>query len=190
MDPIPEIDFGEDVDEEGYGKKLGLIVLSLFVALLTFGLLLWNGFRCGKLEGLSFILEASPTKAPSPALPKAIATTPPSPLVAFSATGSKVTITGIQRSGEVESVTITNQGGATQDMSGWALCRAPCEGRFLFPQGFLLEPNVSVQVFSGKLEGQAPAWGFHWTEESLWARPHEEALLLDTAGRVVSRYSY
>lgn len=190
MKQAPEAYFEGNVEEE-YGKRLRLVILCVCVALVTFGLLLWNSLRYGKLEGLTFMLEASPTKAPSPTRPKDIAPTPlPSPLVAFSATGSKVTITGIQRDGEVESVTITNQGGATQDMAGRALCRAPCEGRFLFPHGFLLEPNVSVQVYSGKLRSQALAWGFHWTEENLWGRTHGEALLLDAAGRVVSRYRY
>lgn len=82
-----------------------------------------------------------------------------------------------------ELVTIVNRSGDTVDVGGWTLRDTSSRHRFVFPEGTSLRPGEVVEVDSG-------AVGWDPGGSPVWNNDGDMALLLDAAGRVVSRWRY
>ena len=82
-----------------------------------------------------------------------------------------------------ELVAIVNRSGDTVDIGGWTLRDTSSRHRFVFPEGTSLRPREVVEVDSG-------AAGWDPGGSPVWNNDGDMALLLDAAGRVVSRWRY
>jgi len=166
-------------------QRIRLVGVMIFVAAATFGLLVWWSYYTGEAERWPLIekLAQRPSATAQPT------SSPGSTGDSFS--GSRVFITGLHRTeaGEEVIVILTNQGGASQVLSGWRLCKGE-EDCFSFPEGFLLEPGVSVRIWSGKAKPKEVLLGLHWTEQEMGREPHAWIVLRDASGEIASRFEY
>lgn len=85
---------------------------------------------------------------------------------------------------------ITNLDATTVDLTGWTLKDESASHRYLFPNGFTLEPGSTVRVFTGC--GEDSADELHWcnTGSAVWNNGGDTGFLLDPAGNVVHSYAY
>ncbi len=88
-----------------------------------------------------------------------------------------------------EIVTIKNVSKMEQDISGWSLFNLASEPVYQFPEGLVLQPGESVQVYSAVSEGEVPQGAFFWTEEKIWQELPADVLLLNLGSRLVFWYS-
>ncbi len=164
-------------------QTIGLVGVMILVAAATFGLLVWWSYHTGDAE--RWPLAERFAKRPSATAQPASS----SGSMGYSFSGGRVAITGLRRAEAGGEVILTNQGGASQVLSGWYLCKGE-EKCFSFPEGFLLEPGVSVRIWSGRAEPKEALLGFHWTEQEMWSEPHACIVLRDASGEIVSRFEY
>ncbi len=89
-----------------------------------------------------------------------------------------------------EWLVLRNASEGAVDMSGWVLRDESASHRFSFPDGFELEPNGSVQVFSGC--GTDTATELFWctTGSAIWNNGGDTAFVLDANGTIVTSLSY
>jgi micrococcal nuclease len=85
-----------------------------------------------------------------------------------------------------ETVLIRNQGASPVDLAGWTLVSEVGNERFTLPQ-LTLAPGASVEVVSGGSAVNDPPVRLRWTDRNIWNNAGDSALLLDAAGRTVSR---
>jgi len=98
-----------------------------------------------------------------------------------------VYIASVDKRGKPESVTLTNDGPAPVDISGWTLVSVRGNQRYLIPGGTVLPPGGSVTVYSGP--GADSAGGLCWTTDHVWNNSElDPAELYDGAGTLVDRW--
>lgn len=95
-----------------------------------------------------------------------------------------VVIAVLNLAGEV--VLIRNHGASPVDLAGWTLVSEVGDERFTFPQ-LTLAPGASVEVVSGGSAVHDPPVRLRWIDRNIWNNAGDSALLLDAAGRTVSR---
>lgn len=81
---------------------------------------------------------------------------------------------------------IRNQGASPVGLAGWTLVSEVGDERFTFPP-LTLAPGASVEVVSGGAAVHDPPVRLRWTDRNIWNNAGDSALLLDAAGRTVSR---
>jgi len=96
-----------------------------------------------------------------------------------------VVIAAVDLKGEV--VTITNQGTATADLSGWVLLSVKGGQRFILPAGVTLAPGESLLVVSGTNPVPGPG-RLLWSAGNVWNNDGDPAELYDAKGKLISRY--
>ena len=85
-----------------------------------------------------------------------------------------------------ESVTIENRSTNGIDVSGWVLISEIGDQRFTFPVGTIIPAGAGIDVVSGP-NATAGAGRLLWTRSHIWNNDGDPAVLLDAAGREVSR---
>lgn len=95
-----------------------------------------------------------------------------------------VVIAMLNLAGEV--ALIRNQGASPVDLTGWTLVSEVGDERFTFPP-LTLAPGASVEVVSGGSAVHDSPVRLRWTDRNIWNNAGDSALLLDAAGRTVSR---
>ncbi len=87
-----------------------------------------------------------------------------------------------------EYVTITNEGPAPVDLSGWTLRDESTANRLVFPRGSTIASGASIRVTTG-CGGEAAivAW---CAERSVWNNAGDTAFLLDRYGRIIATDRY
>jgi len=73
------------------------------------------------------------------------------------------------------------------DLGGWVLRDESTRWRFEFPQGFMLDGDVTVYTGCGEGDSDELYW---CATDPLWNNFGDTAMLLDRAGNVVARVSY
>jgi hypothetical protein len=119
---------------------------------------------------------ASPTSSAS-----ATPTHTASPTPATCVTGLAVSVTALDKAGEI--VTVSGSG----ELSGWYLVSEAGGQRYTFPTGFRLEG--SVQVRSGVAYFDDTATMLWWRSSSVWNNSSDDdAFLYDCAGTLVTQF--
>ena len=85
-----------------------------------------------------------------------------------------------------ETVTISNGGPATVDLTGWSIHDDGSIHTYRFTAGFTLVPTATATVRSGGPPGPGQ---LAWTTRSVWNNDGDTAYLVDAAGTVVSTRS-
>ena len=132
----------------------------------------------------------SPLPQPSPTMDEFLSV-PPAPPPANSTPNpdqTPVAIVDVQIGPEREVVTIENISSSQQDVGGWILFNLASDRTFHFPDGFVLEPGDSVQVYSAVPQDEVPDEAFFWTEEKVWQDFPADILLLNDVTRLVYWY--
>ncbi|WP_440010218.1 lamin tail domain-containing protein [Halomicrococcus sp. SG-WS-1] len=82
-----------------------------------------------------------------------------------------------------EYVTLTNVGSSAVDLSGWTLSDA-ADHRFRFPDGFTLEPDASVTIYTGS--GTDSSTELYWgSDTAIWNNGGDTIVVTDDDGTVV-----
>jgi len=89
-----------------------------------------------------------------------------------------------------EWVEIRNSDSAPVDMTGWVLKDESASHRYTFPNGYTLQPAVTVVVYTGC--GQDTATALYWCESgsAVWNNGGDTGFLLDPQGNVVWSHGY
>jgi hypothetical protein len=96
---------------------------------------------------------------------------------------TSVVIIGLDK--EAEYVKIQNMGKAAVDIGNWVLISEKGNQTFIFPNGYVLQPNQICTVTSGELKGTGD---FTMAETTIWNNSSlDPAVLRDVAGNEVSR---
>ena len=105
---------------------------------------------------------------------------------------SKCRITALQYSGTDEYVQITNQGTASQDMTGWKIHSVVGDQWYNFPSGGVLGIGATVKVHSGPdaIYHYDPPEDIPWTTAYIWNNSGDEARLISNKGVVVHSWRY
>jgi len=85
-----------------------------------------------------------------------------------------------------ESVTVENRSTKSIDISRWVLVSEIGNQRFTFPVGTVIPAGAGIDVVSGP-NATAGAGRLLWTRSHIWNNDGDPAVLLDAAGREVSR---
>lgn len=135
----------------------------------------------------------TPTRTNTP-VPPTPTYAPPTPTVP---SAPRVVIAAINPSGRDEYVTVTNRGGADQDLSRWTIqsysertCQPEPNQIFLFPPGYVLAAGTSVRVHSGQGAIDNPPSDLLWTRDYIWNNNGDRGDLRTPDGQVVSSYAY
>jgi predicted small lipoprotein YifL len=171
-----------------------LIIVALLAILLA---------GCGQPE---------PTEAPPPTettAPTATDTTFESPLATATATPNvvildpsasalptgtpnpdrtPVAIVQAEIEADREVITIQNLSNEAYDISGWVLFNLNADKTYRFPDGLVLEPGDSVQVYSAVPEVEVPDGAYFWTEDKVWTQFPADVLLLHNNTRLMYWY--
>jgi hypothetical protein len=84
-----------------------------------------------------------------------------------------------------EVVTIKNVSETEQDISKWTLFNRDRMPLFVFPDGFMLQPGETTQVYSAVSEAEVPDGALFWTEEKIWLEFPANVMLLNRQMRLV-----
>ena len=88
-----------------------------------------------------------------------------------------------------EFVGLGNAGIEPIDLAGWTLRDETSQHRYVFPDGFVLQPDGIVRVRVGC--GADDADDLHWCkDDAVWSNGGDTAILQDAAGNVIDRYVY
>ena len=110
--------------------------------------------------------------------------------------GAKLKIKAVKNDGLQEYATIINRGTVAQPMSGWVLASLRGQTFYPFPDDLIFEPDMIVKVQSGQQEPKNTNndWGIWknllWTIDQVWNNRGDTAILFDTNGLEIDRYSY
>jgi hypothetical protein len=100
--------------------------------------------------------------------------------------------------GSDETISIKNEGSAAQDMTGWEIqsyanqngyCE-PADQWYAFPDGYILGPQASVQVNSGRDAVDDPPDELKWTGAYIWHNDGDVGVLYDSAGERIDCSAY
>jgi endonuclease YncB( thermonuclease family) len=106
------------------------------------------------------------------------------PVAAPTESVSGIVITSVDLVAEF--VTIQNRSRGNIDISGWVLLSERGGQRFIFPQGIVISPGSSIRVVSGP-NATTGANNLLWTRSHIWNNDGDPVVLLDNAGREISR---
>lgn len=84
-----------------------------------------------------------------------------------------------------EVITIQNITDEAQDISGWILFNLEGGPAFRFPEGRILEPGETVQVYNAVSEPSVPEGAYFWTTDKVWPELPANVLLLNKATRLM-----
>ena len=129
---------------------------------------------------------AEPTATPEIILPDPGAS--PSPTGTPDPARTPVAIVQAEILPDREVITIQNVSDQDQDLSGWVLFNLESEHVFRFPDGVLLKPGDSIQVYSAVAEGDVPEGAHFWTTDKVWPKLPANVLLLNKATRLMYWY--
>jgi len=130
---------------------------------------------------------AEPTTASLTVQPKALAPPPPTGTPDPNRTPVAIVRADIRPDREV--VTIQNISTDEQDVSGWILFNLSDDDPvFRFPDGLVLAPGDTVQIYSAVSEEDVPEGAYFWTTEKVWHNLPADVLLLNKATRLVYWY--
>lgn len=154
--------------------------------------------------------QAEPTEAPPPTdtpAPTATETTLESPLATATSnvvildpsasalpTGTPnpdrtpIAIVQAEIEADREVITIQNLSNEEYDISGWILFNLNADETYQFPDGLVLKPNDSIQVYSAVPESEVPAHAYFWTEDRVWTQFPADILLLHSNTRLMYWY--
>jgi len=102
---------------------------------------------------------------------------------AFSSASYSVKIITIHYKGSDEYIAIKNTGSTAVNLSGWRLWSKGNQW-YTFPN-ITLQPGQSISIHSGP-----KATGIVWTRKYVWNNNGDEAILYDSSGNIIDRYSY
>ena len=109
-----------------------------------------------------------------------------------------VVIANIHYETRDEYITITNQGAASQDMTGSQIqsyeninggCE-PADQWYTFPSGYILDAGASVRIHSGPDASSNPPNDLLWTTKYTWNNDGDKAILYNGADSVIDTYCY
>ncbi len=84
-----------------------------------------------------------------------------------------------------EVITIQNITSEPQDIGGWILFNLEGGPAFRFPEGRVLEPGETAQVYNAVSEAEVPEGAYFWTTEKVWPEIPANVLLLNHATRLM-----
>lgn len=84
-----------------------------------------------------------------------------------------------------EVITIQNITSEPQDIGGWTLFNLEGGPAFRFPEGRVLEPGETAQVYNAVSEAEVPEGAYFWTTEKVWPEIPANVLLLNHATRLM-----
>ena len=127
---------------------------------------------------------ASPTNTAAPTNPPAPSPTPaptqePRP---------NVVISFVHNDGYEEHVSITNEGDAPADMSGWTVSGSKGDETYHFPGGYILSAGATMHLYSGENGTDAPPLDIWWTTKTVWNNSGETVYLKDAGGNLIDQY--
>lgn len=88
-----------------------------------------------------------------------------------------------------EYVEFRNPSAEVVDMSGWKLVSLVGEQTFVFPTGFTMQPGKRCRAYTNEYHPESCGLSFD-SGSAIWRNSGDTAVILDTQGREVSRYSY
>ena len=161
-------------------------LLSLFIFTVIFTL----SVACGGGDAEDNVAEAAPTptevlisvKNYQQGQVSAIQTQAVAKSTAISLMNVK--ITALDCKGKPETVVITNAGDFQQDMTGWTIVNEGAKHTFNFPNEFILDPGLAVEVVSGTL-GDNTNSKLYWKKQTVWNNDGDTASVLDSTGRIL-----
>jgi hypothetical protein len=103
---------------------------------------------------------------------------------------SRCRITHLKYDGTDEYVQITNQGTASQNMTGWKVHSVVGDQWYNFPSGSVLGIGATVRVHSGPGAIYDPPEDIPWTTAYIWNNSGDQARLVSNKGVVVHSWSY
>lgn len=88
-----------------------------------------------------------------------------------------------------EWIDVRNEGSVPVDLTGWSIRDESTRHRFSFPDGFSLEADTTVRVFSGC--GDDDQASLYWCDgDPVWNNGGDTGFLVDTDGRFVDTFGY
>ena len=96
----------------------------------------------------------------------------------------------LQYEGPDEYVRIRNFGDYPQDMTGWQIHSVIGDQWYMFPPGYLLDPDAWVRVHSGPDAQADPPADLLWTTAYVWNNEGDEARLMNSHGQEVDSWAY
>jgi len=88
-----------------------------------------------------------------------------------------------------EYVEFRNPSAEVVDMSGWKLISLIGEQTFVFPTGFTMQPGQTCRAYTNEYHPERCGLSFG-SGSAVWRNSGDTAVILDTQGQEVSRYSY
>ena len=134
-------------------------------------------------QPLSITPVASQMKVPTPEPISKPAPVKPTE-VSKSVSLMNVQITALDCKGKPETLVITNAGDSQQDMTGWTIVDEGAKHTFNFPNRFILDPGLTVEVVSGSL-GDDTNSILYWKKQTVWNNDGDTASVLDSTGRII-----
>lgn len=122
----------------------------------------------------------TPTTTPTPTRTPTPTTIPPADLRIIALSGLSAP----------EYVTIRNNGGATQNMTGWYLVSVVGPQTFHFPAGYTLASGATVRIESYDGAINNPPGILFWSSAAIWNNGGDKAELRSNSGGLVSNACY
>ena len=69
-------------------------------------------------------------------------------------------------------------------MTGWSIVDEGAKHTFNFPNGFILDPDLAVEVVSGSL-GDDTNSILYWKKQTVWNNDGDTATVLDSTGSII-----
>lgn len=127
----------------------------------------------------------SPLGEPTPVIVAPEPGSSPSPTGAPDPERTPVIIAQAEITPDREVITIQNITDEAQDISGWILFNLEGGPAFRFPEGRILEPGETVQVYNAVSEQSVPEGACFWTTDKVWPELPANVLLLNKATRLM-----
>ena len=110
---------------------------------------------------------------------------PDTPIENNQSSGSQnIQISSLNCKGKPEILEIFNQSDSHQNMTMWSIIDDGSKHTFNFPAGYLLGPQMSVQIVSGAM-GENTQSIIYWKKQNVWNNNGDTATILDSKGNVV-----
>ena len=134
-------------------------------------------------QPLLVVAITSQMQGPSP---KPVAKSVPTESIKVSNSGAspEIQITALDCKAKPEVVTITNEGDSQQALTGWSIVDQGVKHTFSFPNGFILDTGMSVEVLSGA-SGDDSNLTLYWKKQTVWNNDGDTATVLDSTGKVI-----